>query len=297
VARVVKAYQFWVTPSTSTGAQFRAAIASRGTSPSNFEFDYSGKSYLASGLNWNSQRGILTGTVYLRRSADLPSAIEGDRARPLPIATTTDLGEPMCFAYHPEASGAIVHYAHTGPRHSVLREVARHLGLDEAIGIEPVIRSDMLQQLDQKRVFKGIEFALSDPTGIAELRAAGGSVGRAISLLGDLGGVNVSVQITMGHTNGSLSQTATKRLATKLATLGASVVDDDEPSGVRKIKVRGSDGVDAPVEELDLLNAREVIELEVEESHRSIDTTDACNKLRISLVSRLRNFRRQAGTS
>lgn len=202
----------------------------------------------------------------------------------------------MCFAYHPELGGAVIQYSHSGPRHSVLSEIARRLSTDQAFAVEPLIRTDMLQRLQEKKFFRGIEFALTDPKGIQELRSAGGSVGNAIGMLDDLHGVSIRVEITMGHTQGEgLAANTTKTLARRLAMIAAENVDED--GGVRAIKVRGSQGEDAPVEELDLLKAREEILLQVAESHRSIDTSDACRMLSASLADRLTNFKAQAGNA
>lgn len=296
MARTIKAFQFWVKPTEGATKPVRDALAAKGAKPAGFEFVQHAKHFLAQDLAWNNSKGILTGTVYLIRSSNLPAAIENGQAGPLPIKPNTDLGEPMCFAYHPEVGGAVVHYSHTGPRHSVLSEIARRLSLDQAFTVEPLIRTDMLQRLQEKKFFRGIEFALTDPKGIQDLRTAGGSVGDAIGMLDGLHGVSIRVEITMGHTQGEgLAANATKSLARKLAKIGTENVD--EHGGVRTIKVRGSEGEDAPVEELDLLKAREEILLEVAESHRSIDTSDACRMLTASLSDRLKNFKAQAGNA
>jgi hypothetical protein len=139
-----------------------------------------------------------------------------------------------------------------------------------------------------------LEFALSDPEGIAELREMGGSVGNAIRMLRDLGGVNVRVEITMGHSRGDgLVVNATKQLARGLTRLATDAVDGHEP--VRTVKVRGSDGEDAPLEELDLLRAREPIILTVDEQGRHLDRTDCQRKLSGALFERRDRFTQQAG--
>ncbi len=294
MARPIKAYQFWVKPAEGPTAPVRQAVAAINNANRSFEFTQHAKQFLAQDLRWEGRRGILTGTVYLLRSSNLPAAIHDGQVEPLPIGDETDLGEPMCFALHPEVGAAVIHYAHTGPRHSVLAAVIGHILPDVPIAIEPVLRHDMLEKLRRKRFVRGIEFTLSDPRGVQELRTAGGSVGHALSMLDDLGGVNVKVEITMGHSRGEGMVTdTTKALAERLARIGTEHVDG--PGGVRTIKVRGSDGDDAPVEELDLLYAREEIVLEVAETNRSIDTDDARRKLAAELNSRLPALRTQAG--
>lgn len=294
MARPIKAHQFWVRPADGPTAPVREAVAAINNANRSFEFTQHAKQFLAQDLRWDSRRGILTGTVYLLRSSNLPAAIQNGQVGPLPIGDETDLGEPMCFALHPDVGAAVVHYAHTGPRHSVLAAVIGHFLPDAPIAIEPVLRQDMLEQLRRKRFFRGLEFSLSDPKGVQELRTAGGSVGHALSMLDDLGGINIKVEITMGHSRGEgMAADATKAIARTLARVGAQHVEG--PGGVSVIKVRGSDGEDAPVEELDLLHAREDIVFEVAETNRSIDTDDARRKLAAELNSRLPALRAQAG--
>lgn len=292
MSREIKAFQFWVHPINGPTAPVRDAVAAVGNGNRSFEFTLSSRTFLAQNLMWESRRGILTGTIYLVRSHDLPAAIFDGKAGPLPIDDQTDLGEPMCFAFHPELGVAMIHYAHTGPRHSALAGIVERLCPDLPILIEPVIRQDMLERLRETSYFRALEFALTDPKGVQELRAMGGSVGNAISMLDDTGGVSVRVEITMGHTSGrGLIADKIRDVARKLAMIG--VKDVEGPGSVRSIKVRGAKGADAVVEELDLLKAREKILLEVAESSRSIDTTDACRKLTISLNDRLDSLRTQ----
>lgn len=294
MARPIKAFQFWVKPVNGTTAPVLQAVATINDGNRSFEFTQHAKQYLAQDLRWNDERSILTGTVYLVRSSNLPAAIRDGHAEPLPIGDETDLGEPMCFAFHPEVGAALIQYAHTGPRHSVLAAIIERLLPDLPIAIEPVLRRDMLELLRRKRFVSGLEFAFTDPRGVQELRTAGGSVSHALSMLDDLGGVNIKVEISMGHSRGEgMIVDATKALAERLAHLGTENVDGT--AGVRTIKIRGSDGDEAPVEELDLLRAREQVTLEVNEANRSIDTTDARRKLSTALHERLDELRIQAG--
>ncbi len=199
------------------------------------------------------------------------------------------------FALQPDPGAALIHYSHTGARHSVLPAMLSKMGYAHAMQVEPVIKTDMLQKLQSKKFFKGLEFSLTDPKGVQEIRAMGGSVGRALGMLDDTGGVNIRVEITMGHTKGEgLVANATKALAKGLAKIGMDAGDDSSP--VRAVKVRGSEGEDAPVEELDLLNAREVIEMQVDEADRSIDRSDCQKKLAKLLEDHKDTFKTQAGT-
>ena len=294
MSRDIKAHLFWITPVNEKAAGVKAAVESLGKPIKPSEFEHAGHDYLATELTWSSTKHVLTGTIFRIRASGLPSEIQGTQAKPLSIAPNANLGEPMCFAFLPDPGGALIHYAHNGPRHSVMPALLSKMGYPHPMQVEPVIKSDMLQRLRNKRYFTGLEFALSDPKGIQELRAFGGSVGRALRMLEDTGGVNIRVEITMGHTKGEgLIPNATKTIARKLAEIGMQTADGSSP--VRTVKVRGSDGQDAPVEELDLLNAREIVEMQVDEADRSIDRKDCQKKLARLLEEHKSTFTTQAG--
>lgn len=294
MAREIKAHLFWVNPVNEPASGVKDIITEYLRNPGAFEFDHGGHNYLAEEMTWNVQRQILTGTIYRIRNSGLPVAVQGTHTKDLPLAANESLGEPMCFAFWPDPGGALIHYSHTGPRHSVIPAMLSKMGYPNAIQVEPVIRKDMLEQLQSKTYFAGLEFALSDPHGIAELREVGGSVGHAVRMMHDIGGVNVRVEITMGHTKGDgLAIGATQQLARALTRLATDAVDEHSP--VRTVKVRGSDGEDAPLEELDLLRAREPIILTVDEHGRHLDRTDCQRKLSGALNERKDRFTEQAG--
>lgn len=296
MSRDVNAHLFWVTPVNEKAEGVKKSVEAFAKSVAPLEFQHAGHDYLATDLHWHASKGVLTGTVFRIRSTGLPAEIHGTTAKPLSISPSANLGEPMCFALQPDPGAALVHYSHTGARHSVLPALLSKIGYAHAMQVEPVIKTDMLQRLQSKKFFKAMEFSLTDPTGVKELRAMGGSVGRALDMLDDTGGVNIKVEITMGHTKGEgLVANATKSMAKSLAKIGMAAGDASSP--VRAIKVRGSDGADAPVEELDLLNAREVITFQVDEAARSIDRADCQKKLSKLLDDHKDTFKTQAGNA
>jgi len=295
MARDIKAFQFWIAPSdqpTSTVLDLVTEYMHGGGKA--FEFDHMSQNYLATELNWTKAKKMLTGTVYRLRGNSLPVAVRGITTHDLPLKEDEYLGEPMCFAFLPDVGGALIHYSHTGPRHAVMGALLSRMGYADAIRVEPLIRTDMLMQLNSKSYIKGLEFSLTDPRGVAELREMGGSIGGAIKVLDDVGGVNIHVQVTMGHTKGEGLVTSTvKKFARALQKLASSAPEGESP--VRTIKVTGADDEDAPLSELDLLRAREPITLMVSEQGRHLDRIDCQRKLAGELFDRRDKFRRQAG--
>lgn len=293
MTKSIKAYQFWVNPVEGSTKMVRDAVAAIDAGSDGFGISRLEKRYLAQHLKWDARRNLVTGTVYLIRSSNLPAAINEERAGPLPIDDKTDLGEPMCFAFHPEVGVALIHYNHVGPRHQVLATVIEHVLPDVPILVEPVLRRDMLETLDRKPFLRSIEFGLQDPNGIRELRAMGGSIAHAMSMLADLGGINIKVSITMGHSRGEGLRAGARRLGEKLAKLGAIEVEGH--ARISAIKVGAAENEDAPIEHLDMLHAREEITFEVGEVGRTIDVAAACRYLADQLQERLGELRIQAG--
>jgi hypothetical protein len=69
---------------------------------------------------WDDEEGVFCGTIYRKRRNNLPSELTAEGATPVPIAAQNDLGEPICFAYYPGLSAAVVQYSTTGARYSRL---------------------------------------------------------------------------------------------------------------------------------------------------------------------------------
>ncbi|MBX3381400.1 MAG: hypothetical protein KF805_15000 [Phycisphaeraceae bacterium] len=294
MSKRIKAFLFHVRPITGPASAVRDAIRTYMQTGGDFEFTHSGHDYIAKSLGWDERKGILTGSVLRLRSRDLPEAVEGTETGPIPLEAGQSLGEPMCFAFWPDPGSALVHYNHRGPRHSVLHAVISRMGFETPIGIDPVLRSDMLAKLNSTEFVRGLEFTLSDAAGIAALRDAGGSVQRSFATMRELGGVTVGVQVTMGHTKGQgLAPAAVKGIARKLLRVATETPDGESP--VKKIKVTGSDGDDSPLETLDLLRAREPIFLSVDEQGKHLNRIDCQQKLARELDSRKNDLRQQHG--
>ncbi len=286
-----RAHLFWTQPEGTPPQEMRDHLAAFCENPSILNFSIGLHDYEASEVSWNDKQGAFTCSVFRVRANNLPptlSATEGIKS--LEIQDDTNLGEPMVFAYYPDLEVSIVLYNHDGPRHSTIRSILNQVGHDGPVIMSPVLREDMMQRLDDAKIFRSIEHSLQSPTHRQELQAAGSSVGYALSMLGDVNGVNINVKITMGQERGSLADTV-KSTAMKLAEY------DDTDLGTLKVKAASDE--ESTAETLDLLNARIVREFSVRANGREMDRTHCGSQLR-SLFASVRSIiesQRKAGSN
>lgn len=268
---MTKAHLFWVIPSQGTPEEMKRLVRDYCEDPDALEFTIRESRFLAKEAQWHAGRSVFTMSVFKIRESDLPVKVgPNGEVESLDLEEDDDLGEPIVFAYYPDLEVCIVQDNHTGPRHPVVREVLRSIGHDAPIHMSPVLRRDMMERLEDARIIRALEFTLTSPQQLQDLRAAGQPVGRALQMLGDLGGVNVSVRVSMGHQRGSLLD-GVKGVAQRLVDFG-----DTELS---TLKVSASAGQEAPVEQLDMLNARVSGEFDVNFNGREMDRADCRRKL------------------
>jgi hypothetical protein len=220
---------------------------------------------------WHTREKAITASVFKIRSEALPSAVSAGAVGHLPIPATTDLGEPMCFAYYPYKNTAIVQYAHNGPRHTLIKEFLSAIGFGGVVYMEPILRPDMLERLERTRFVRSFTFKLRSPQQQTAIANAGAPVSQAISALQELKGNDVGMTVSVGREKRSLLVTAVKKVSRALlrideTELSALVLDAAENEGQK-------------CEKLDLLNARRIAEIEVRSSHRELDRKDCQRKL------------------
>lgn len=272
-----KAHLFWVISNEVNVKQMRKLIADFCADPSDIEFSVGPNDFTASEMSWDPKQGAFTVSVFKVRASDLPAAIDEDEGvQSLDLEEDTNLGEPIVFAYYPDYEVAIVQYNHSGPQHPVVRAVLNAIGHEGPIHMSPVLRQDMVEQLETASIFRSLEFSLQSPKQQQELAAAGSSVKEALSMLENIGGVNVTVKVTMGHQKGTLLD-GVKNTAKKLSEIG--------DSDLGTLKVNAASNENAPVEQLDLLKARIVREFEVKLTGREMDREDCGSKLRSLFAS------------
>jgi len=267
-----KAHLFWVLPNEGTPEEMKTRVSNFCQNPVDLEFPIRENSFLAKEARWDARRGAFSMSVFKLRESNLPSKVGPDgEIASLDLDKDDDLGEPIVFCYYPDLEVCIVQHSQTGPRHPVVREVLRRVGRDVPVYMSPVLKQDMVERLNDARIFRAIEFSIKSPQELQDFRAAGKPVSRALQMLGDVDGNNVCVRISMGHEKGSMSN-AVKKVAQSLVDLG------DTDLGV--LKVDASAGEGEPVEQLDMLNARMVREFEVKFNGREMDRDDCCRKLK-----------------
>ncbi|MFN5944848.1 MAG: DUF6731 family protein [Phycisphaerae bacterium] len=266
----IKAHCFWVQSVSGTSEELKTLVKKFADDGKDVEFSHGLHTYRASEAQWTSA-GVFSATVYKLRHNDLPLAVSDEGVDDLPIDAKTDLGEPMVFVYYPAISAAMVHYAHNGPRHSVIAPFLNQIGHPHAITVEPIILRDMMKRLQDAKFFRSIKFTLRGVQDNKELPKAGSAVAHSVEIADELSGVNVTVEVTMGHAKGSLGVGKLKDLARRLSHFG------DHEVTTLQVDAGTEDG--GAVEMLDLLKAKVGTELEIADRGRYMDRVDCRSKL------------------
>jgi hypothetical protein len=267
----IKTHCFWLIPEQGTADDIARVLKQFASKGKPREFTAGFGTYLACEAEWHAKVGALTTTVFRLRSSALPSAVKESGVTPLPIDDDTNLGEPMCFAYFPEEGAAIVHYSHTGARHSVIPDLLSQLGFPHPVRIEPILRTDMLERLNSTGFVRSLVFSLHRPQANSELRAQGAPVAKAIDVLNEVEGVNIRVEVSVGHEHRGLILDAVKGVARKLMKFG-----DAE---VTALQLNAAEKEDERCERLDLLGGRIEFELSIADKNRELDRADCHKKL------------------
>ena len=270
MAKPDRTHFFWVVPSEGSPEDMRQLVSGLDEDLEDKHFSQGLTNFRATEFVWDEDSGAFTATVFKVREQGLPSALDDeDGATPLPIDDDTSLGEPMVFAYFPDYEAVIVQYNHNGPRHTTVANVLNQLGHPTPIYISPIINDETLDRLDDVNVFRTLEYSMKSPKQRSELKAVDASVGKALDLMAELGGVNLSVKVTMGHEKGSLKRI--KSIAKKLVDFG------DTDVGTLKVNARVND--ETAMEHLDLLKARIESPFNAVMNGRELDRDDCRIKL------------------
>jgi hypothetical protein len=220
---------------------------------------------------WDTENSILTGTMWRVRERNLPSALrDGTSAE-----VDSPLAEPASFAYKPAQGKILLQYNHHGPRHSVLGSMFEQIGLTGPITLTPCITFDALQRMNDAALVRRIEYSLTHIEGVEpQLRNIPG-VNETIDAMRTHDGVNIHVQISLGHNRGGLAADV-KQMLTSLAGL---------TTGVSTLKAGVKQTERDAVEMLDLLGGRQLIYMSINERGRELDR----GHLRSRLLTALRD--------
>jgi len=212
-----------------------------------------------------------TATIFKLRSTELPSVIDGDGVKRLPLAEDTHLGEPICFAYDPSRQVAVVQSSASGPRAQVISHFLDELRFPYHVEVEPLLRRDMIERLEKTSVFRSLEFKIRRPA--RQARAALGNAGlpieRALEAMEDVDAATIGMQLSIGNGKGELMADKVKSYVKRLFMMGSTDVTSLKVSGVEK------EGSKAVI--LDMLGARVEYLVELKASGREWDR-DHCQR-------------------
>jgi hypothetical protein len=214
---------------------------------------------------------VYTASAFRVRDRAYPSIVDSAGVKPLLLPDNEGLGELMCVAIAPIAGRAAILCSPNGPTPSSLHSFFEEIRFPHKMRIEPILRTDMKERLERARFVQSMEFKIKDAPGAHNLQRAGAPVERAIELADSVGGVDISVTVSMGGREGSLATRVVKKCAEFLV--------DADAAHVKRLVLNASEAEDVKCQQLDLLNARVEFVLELAEDARGIDRADCKRQL------------------
>jgi Family of unknown function (DUF6731) len=279
----VRADFFWFEPTSGTEEEVGRALAQymNRRPPLFIEKSFGDADFRLANLAWSPQASRLSGVMYRRKETNLPSSLDNAGASPIPIDDDAALGVPICFCFYPRAKVAVVQFNQVGARHSTLRQFLPELGCS-LMQTTPIFTLDMLERLENMRIVRTLEFTLRNGRTDQRLRNMGGGVGRAIDILSETEGNNISITVSMG--------TGQRRegLAEGVKNVVRRLVDDN--TVVSTLKLRGKSDIDEEIDEIDLLHDRYQAYLEIDEIDRQLNTEDCVRRLHQAFLRRRDEF-------
>lgn len=234
------------------------------------EIAVNGQTFQLTDPQWRDDDGIFTATMWRVRKTNLPSVRkEGGMEE-----VGGELAESASTAFAPQHKLSLVQYNHSGPRHNLFATFLEAIGIKGPVSLTAVVHENALERMQHSAIVRRIEYTLGDIQDEAPLRGAG--LGGIIDALRAVKGTTIKVEISLGHTKGSLGEQA-KHIAQSLSEMA---------TGVRTVKAGVQEKEDKATEMLDLLGGRLFIDLNIPESGRELDRAVCRDRLRQALKDR-----------
>jgi hypothetical protein len=164
-------------------------------------------------------------------------------------------GEETAAIYLPATADLVLQYNHHGPRSGAIEQyfqsIAQDLRREQSVGftnlsLHPVMRPDVLKDLDAMTLVKKIEFTMHVPGALQAPQERRSAVGGILNKMVLSGPETMSMKISAGRSK-SFNLINVRNIVTELLGFGSSVT---------KLKVNGSADEDLPSRPLDLLGAQ-----------------------------------------
>lgn len=259
------AHFFWVLPQEGTAAEITELLRKFAKTKRPLDLSRRTNPVQICEPRWHQvgQDEVFSATAFRVRTKALPALVGAGDPQQLEIPADAGLGEPMCFAYDPVQTIAAVMKAPQGPPASVIATFLEKIGFEPKVVIEPVIRSDILEQLQKKKYVSSFAYRLKDVHSSSKLRTAGLPVAKAIEVADSVGGDDIGVVISVGLEKEGLAAEIVQKTARKLYEFhGKQVVE---------LKVRGAEAEGQKCETLDLIKARLEAMVSVPDASRELD--------------------------
>jgi len=270
MARQSKAHAFAIVPRAGTPEEIQTLLATFVSKTKQVRFTSNANNYTAEDAHFRgTKKNVFTAAIFKLRSTDLPSMIGNAGAARLPLADDTHLGEAMCFAYDPFRRIAVIQSTGYGPRYSIVRTFFEEIGFPHYIDIDPLLRKDVLERLEQTKILRRLIFSIHEPRDKGALKQAGLPISAAIDAMEDVEAAEIEMELSAKK--GRLAADKVKRYVTNMLKL--------KDLNVTKLQVSGMEDEEAAIVTIDLLGGRIEYLVELKQDGREWDRGDCQRQL------------------
>jgi Family of unknown function (DUF6731) len=213
--------------------------------------------------NVRRRDGNILGEILKARMTDLPDKVSRNTGLPedLGLAAHEGIGRRAHF-YYDRANRALVFQRDREIRSGAfVTSVATPV--DSAFGLSLIFKRDALARLDRMQVLRKVAFTVASPAAAAVIREVDPSAARAIDLLGEVGGRQMEINISVGKARHvGLERNRVMEMVRWLV--------GHRGEEVRRVIISGREQPDAATAVIDLLEDRLVHEVRFEEGFRRI---------------------------
>ncbi len=280
---------FWFETNSGTTDDLIQALDqwSEGFDGTYIEGSFDSHEFRMSKIKWIKSAGRLSGVMYKKRPTNLPDELDDEGERTVDIGEDASIGDPVCFCYYPRKNAAAIQFNSVGARHSTLRKfLNRNFGIQDIIHTSPMFSDEAIERLENINIIRSLDLTLRNPRQIENLSeelGEGGLGGDIDNLLTNLGGVNISISISVGQDpKGSMDR------GNVMGFIGSLLRKEEVCT---KLQLKGRPGAGDEIEPLDLLNdtIKEYMEIPDMPSGRSIDTSRCLTKIHTAFTKLMNN--------
>lgn len=190
------------------------------------------------------------------------------------------IAAPTAFLYDPSSSVLVLQRGSNCVSVGAVLALFSSATGENNLDAHPILERNALERLDRMQIIRSWELKIANPAAPGYYDDISGKAAAEMSARYEAR--LVRIQLSMGHSRGSLHVDAVKQSLLRWFRLSS----EDRNSRIESLKVKGKAFDDSESDELDLLQHKMVEFVEVRASGREIDSTDLERAVRIAYDKR-----------